>query len=277
MQDIANRNITPEAVARFAWLHMSLDDGSDLLPADHHMLWLKLICNSDLKRILIIAPPESAKTTWSIAYLAASIAFDCELPRIIAAVTETVAEKRATSVRNVCTSDEFVRNFPNIRRAISLKWTASEWSLAPEGVPRPGRVHPTMMATGVGGTIISTRAYELLADDLLDLDSTRTQLQRDKTDTWVHAEMLSRVMSRIGRTIVIGTSWHHDDSYSRIKANYNNWTVCHLPLLSEGPDVRALVTYPDTYTGPKLGEPITEASARDMSSDLDGINTAYIG
>lgn len=250
------------------------DNGRSIQPAAHHWLWLHLMCNEDIKKLLIIAPPESAKTTWLLAYLGAHVAFYPEWPRIMAAVTGSVAEKRAQSLRLLVDSPEFHATFPDIKRAVGMTWTQGEWSVAPHnGLPRPGRIHPSMFSVGVRGDVIGSRARLAVGDDILDFENTRTAHQRATIHEWFHSQFLSRRMSRVGRSIVIGTAWHHDDTYSKMR-NQGDWVVCHVPLLSEGTAVYADVWYPENYTGERLGEPVAsefagfEATGNVTSGDM---------
>lgn len=244
-------------MADFAFLHMTDDFGRPIEPADHHWLWLRLMADETIKKLLIIAPPESAKTTWLLAYYATSIAFWPEWPHIIAAVTGPVAKKRATAIRNIMGSDTFRDTFPDVQRAIGMKWNEDEWSVAPYGIPRPGRIHPTLAAMGVGGSIIGSRARIAGGDDLHDEENSRTAHQRELVHNWLHRSFLSRRMSRVGRSIVISTAWHHDDTYARMRRD-GSWVVCHVPLLSNDTAVYANIYYPEGFTGNRLGEPIGE-------------------
>ena len=245
--------LTPDVVADFARLLITDDAGRPIRPAPHHWLWLHLMCNEDIKKLLIIAPPESAKTTWLLAYLGTHVAFYPEYPRIMAAVTGSVAEKRAQSLRLLVESPEFEAAFPGIRRAAGMPWTRTEWSVAPHGgLPRPGRLHPSFFAVGVQGDVIGSRARLAVGDDILDHENTRTAHQREIVHDWFHKSFLSRRMSRVGRSIVIGTAWHHDDTYARMRSG-GDWVVCHVPLLSEGDLVAADVWYPEGFAGERLG------------------------
>ena len=257
----------PEDVARMAWLTQENDIGDRLYPADHHWVWLKLLCNPEIKRLLIIAPPESAKTTWNLAYLATSLAFDPVPPRIIAGVTDTVAEKRSLSLRNLVTTPQFKAIWPDLKPVRTMRWATNEWTVAPDGKPLPGRIHPSYFAAGVGGSVIGARAKEILADDVLDFDNTRTAHIRGLVSDWFWTSLYSRLMSRIGRILVVGTSWHHADLYSEIKKQ-SGWVTCHLPLLAEGPEVYAIINYPDDFEGDKIGDPVSEASLREVQAEV---------
>ena len=99
---------------------------------------------------------------------------------------------------------------------------------------------------------------ELLGDDLLDHENTRTAHQRETVNTWLHNSLLSRVMARVGIVRLVGNAWHHDDPHARIRQS-EGWVTCHIPLLSETAEVWATVTYPDNFTGERLGEPVAGA------------------
>lgn len=262
------QDLSAQAVADFAWLHMTDDDGRPITPAAHHWLWIRLMTNADIRKLLIIAPPESAKTTWFLAYYATSIAFYPEWPHIIAAVSGPVAVKRSITLRNIIKGEAFARTFPDLQPAAGMTWNQDEWSIAPNGRPRPGRVHPTLAAMGVGGSIIGSRARLAGGDDLHDEENSRTAHQRELVHTWLHRSFLSRRMSRVGRSIVIGTAWHHDDTYARMRAE-GGWVVCHVPLLSSSNEVYASIHYPEGYKGERLGEPVSRAELEEIHDEID--------
>lgn len=249
--------ITPDIVAQFAYLHMTDDDGRPIVPAMHHWLWLNLLCNQDIKRLLIIAPPESAKTTWLIAYLGCSIAFWPEYPRILTSASGQTAIARSDALRVMTQSEEFKTTFPDVRFASGMSNRAENWAVAPLGKPRPGRIHPSMRAMGVTGPIIGGRAREAIGDDILDEENTLTAKKREKVDNWLHRSFLSRLLSRVGRSLIIGTAWHHDDAYARIRKS-GHWMICHTPLLSDTDEFRATLTYPKNWKGEMLGRPMVQ-------------------
>ncbi len=254
--------LTPEIVTAFASLHLHTDGGMPVASAAHHTLWLRLLCDECITKLLIVAPPESAKTTWTIsAYVGCYIGFYPEHSVIIGSTSGEVAEKRSLSLRALVETAGWQSTFTDVlpvRAAEGLKWSSNEWSLAPHGLPHPGRIHPTISAYGTGGSVIGSRADLVIADDLLDFDNSRTAHQRMLVETWLHNSLLSRRKSRIGRAIMIGTAWHHDDIYSKARKE-GGWVVCHTPLLSDSPEVYATLTYPDDWPYERLGEPVATA------------------
>jgi hypothetical protein len=260
MTAAARRLMTPAVVEAYAELHLVDDAHRPIRPADHHRVWLKLLCDERIKKLLIIAPPESAKTTWAIsAYLGCRIGIFPEQSVIIGSASGGVAEKRSLSLRTMVEHEAWRETFPAVRRAEGMKWDPLEWSLAPEGKPFSGRLHPTVAAYGTGGAITGSRADLVLADDLLDFENSRTAHQRDLVEQWLHNSLLSRRKSRTGRAIVIGTAWHPGDIYAKARRE-GGWVVCHIPLLSETQEVYANLSYPDNWRYEMLGEPVAGAT-----------------
>lgn len=253
---VTTRTITPESVYAYAALHLRTDNGIPIAPANHHRTWMELVCNPAIEKLLIIAPPESAKTTWLISGFAGlHLGVYPERSIILASTSGQVAEKRSLSLRVTVEQAIWQATFPGVRRAIGLPWKVHEWSLAPNGIPHAGRLHPSVAAYGTGGAVIGSRADVIIADDLLDFRNTGTAHQRAFVESWFHSILLSRRKSQTGRIIVIGTSYHHDDLYERIKRD-GSWVVCHMPLLSNTQQVIATLTYPDLFVGTRLGAPI---------------------
>lgn len=249
--------VTPESVAQFAYLHFTDERNLPIVPAVHHWLWLTLLCDRSIKRLLIVAPPESAKTTWLMAYAATQIAVQPQLPRIITSASGATAVTRSEALRTLLQSESFHETFPEVLPVAGMSYRAESWGVADHGIPRKGRIHPTMRAAGQTGPIIGGRAFEIYGDDILDEENTLTAKKREKVYTWLFRTLLSRLSARVGRIILIGTPWHHDDAYSRIRAS-NSWVVCHTPLLSEHDEVFATITYPPNWQGQVLGRPLLE-------------------
>lgn len=245
------RTLTPEAVAAFAALNLTDDQGVPLYPAAHHWLWLKLICNTDIKRLLIIGPPESAKTSWVTAYVATRIAFFPESNSIIGSIDAETAMKRSMTIRNMIETDTWKTLFPDVLPAIGMKQEQAEWSVARHGIANPGRLHPSLRGYGTGQAIVGSRADLLVGDDLIDYDMARTVGMRKFIREWFHNSYLSRLKST-GRVILIGTAWNAADLYADIR-NGGDWVVCHTPLLSDGP-MTADISYPDNWDGEMLGK-----------------------
>jgi len=86
--------LTAGTVRKFAAIHMTDDTGNPIIAATHHDFWLGLICDERIKKLLFIAPPETAKTTWLLAYVGCYLGYYPENSVIYTSVTGAVAEKR---------------------------------------------------------------------------------------------------------------------------------------------------------------------------------------
>lgn len=253
----ANR-LGADVVRKFAAIHMADDAGRPIIAAPHHDFWLRLFCDERIKKLLVIAPPETAKTTWVLAFVACYIGFYPEHSVIIASVAGAVAEKRSLSLRAMCESPVWKATFGGVdilAAAKGFKYTTEEWSLAPNGRPGAGRLHPTMFSVGRGGSVIGSRADLVIADDLLDMDSTRTQAQRELNERWIHSSLISRAKSKTGRVIMIGNGWHPEDFYSQMQRDSKGFVVVRMGTLSADPSgFYADITYPDDWPHEVLGE-----------------------
>lgn len=236
--------LTPEVVYAYAYLLLRDDDDLPITPARHHRLWMELVCDETIKKLLIIAPPGSAKTTWLVsAYLGAYIGFYPERSVIIGCVDDSTAEKRSLSLRSMTEDNDWRNIFPDVMPDNKMKWEQREWSIAPEGRHKKGRIHPTVRSYGVDSSISGSRADFMLGDDLLDVGNTRVKTRRKKFAEWFESSFLPRRKGKESRTVIIGTSWNADDYYAKIRRSPDGWVVCHVPLLSDEDKFYAGVTY----------------------------------
>jgi hypothetical protein len=209
------------------------------------------MCNPEIKRLLIIGPPESAKTTWALAFMACNIAFHPESNNIIGSIDAETAMKRSMTIRSLVESETWKSLFPDISAASGMKQEQAEWSIARNGVATQGRLHPSMRGYGTGQAIVGSRADLLVGDDLIDYNLSRTIGMRKFVKEWFHNSFLSRLKSG-GRVILIGTAWNAADLYADIRQSGEGWVICKTSLLQDGPCYAELY-YPDNFIGQMLG------------------------
>lgn len=250
------RELTPKVVYAFAYLMNRSNGGASITPVAHHRLWMRLMCNVDIDRLLILGTPESAKTTWTLAYAACEVAFAPDKPFAFVGSTDTVAQRRSKTIRRMVETDEWSRIFPDVQPAKGWSWSDQEWTVGINGVAGAGQKDPTFSSYGTGSNqITGIRAWRLLIDDMLTRTNTKTQHMRDENNTWLHMSALSRVEQEGGRAIAIGNVWHPDDPHARASKE-SGFVVVRMPVLSETEQVWATIDYPDNYLGERLGEPV---------------------
>jgi len=204
----------------------------DHQPAAHHWRWLDLVANPNNKRVLIIAPRDSAKTTWiANAVLPWRIGNNPLATHFIGSVGDTQAKERLQAVKLLIEANEqwravFPHVEPDYRRGWSqdglhvrdIRFSYAEWM---QRVARYGNVNtPTLVAGGAGSSIVVGKRFSgtVLFDDLHDEKNAHTLLQRDRVWSWVMQTVIP-TMTEEAQAIAIGTRWNRDDVPGRLKLN----------------------------------------------------------
>jgi hypothetical protein len=95
-----------------------------------------------------------------------------------------------------------------------------------------------MRAAGVGGAIVGRGCDLLIADDLIrNAEVAASATYREAIARWWASTALTR-LAPDGSALVIGTPWHRDDLFGRLRAaeerGGERWAALRLPALSEG-------------------------------------------
>lgn len=207
------------------------------IPTPFHWRWLDLALDQTTARLLIIAPRDSAKTTWIASILLAWQIGNYPLAtHVIGSVSDTQATERLKVIKLLIETDEqWQEAFPFIQPDYRRGWSEkglhvwdSRFSYARwvKQVTQQGTIHtPTLTAAGVGSSSVIGKRITGLAvlDDLHDEKNCLTQLQRDRVWSWLMQTVVP-TLTASGRMIVIGTRWQRDDVIGRLKIK-PEWTV----------------------------------------------------
>lgn len=207
-------------------------------PAAHHQVWIDLLEEVKLKRLVVVAPPGVAKSTWcSIVYPAWRIGQEPWIHYLGTSVTATQSQLFSVAVRDTIGHNyRFQAVFPELEADRAKGWGEAEWFVGRENTGDP---HPTFAAAGVGGAVIGRRADEIGLDDPYDERNSATALQREKVDTWLKRTLRSR-LAPDGRFRSVLTRWHFDDFVEDFKTNRSH-TIVGMKALAEGKEVWAEV------------------------------------
>jgi predicted phage terminase large subunit-like protein len=199
-------------------------------PAQHHLQWLKILADQSVRRFLIIAPPDHAKTTWvAIVYAAWRIGRDPTCHFGFISNTATQAYKPSVAVRDTIWQNPRYREiFRKVRPDFIKGWAEKEWFVKRKA---PGDKDPSFVAAGVFGPILGGRMDELLFDDICDQENTATAHQREKLREWVKATAMTRVVPG-GRVGAIMTRWHEKDIGAWFAEQ--GWLIIHMPMVGYG-------------------------------------------
>jgi predicted phage terminase large subunit-like protein len=246
-------------------------------PADHHKQWIQAASNPDIKRLLIIAPPSSAKTTWiSLALVAWHIGNNPLSTNYIGSISDAQASDRSRAVAQMIESDpRYHLVFPNIRpdkdnwragdyTVLNTDYSVAEWRSQRLRYGQPKDV--TLFSSGVQsrGVIGRRLTGMVVLDDPHDDENSRTQLQRDRVWDWFRLTLLTRLYGPEAVVRVIMTRWNSDDMAGRIIES-GGWTVMHTPaVIEEPPESESFYSYwPDIWPMGKL-----EAIKKEIGSVL---------
>jgi predicted phage terminase large subunit-like protein len=189
-------------------------------PAAHHLKIIdsieRLIAGQDYRRLLITAPPGSAKTTYSTKLVPGYFFEKVKNGRLIAASS---TQENAASFS--LDSMQFIRDAGKILSYGLLSEAAATWRTTNGGI---------YVTAGVGKRIAGKRADLAILDDPIGgAEDVESLEQRDKIWRWYWKELRSRLRAG-GRIVLIMTRWHDDDLAGRLlNGNLKDWHVVHMP------------------------------------------------
>ena len=191
-------------------------------PALHHRLImqkLEELERGDIERLMILAPPGSAKSTYC------SIQFP--LWRL--------ARRPDQNILTASNTQELADNFNRRRRnlAFTPEWmTLSETKLADDlqgvshfGTERQGGIR----AAGVGSSIVGFRSHlNVLDDPIRGLEEALSSTTLAKQWDWFNHEFRTRLVPA-GRELIVSTRWAKQDIAGRIlQTEQERWDVLRL-------------------------------------------------
>jgi predicted phage terminase large subunit-like protein len=227
--------------------------------ARHHRIWLANVFHPERKRINIIAPRESAKTTcltyamcWYIGRFPLST-------NAIVSVSSAQAEDRMRMVKGTIEDmDRFHNVFPylkldtkngvpNTQQQFTVKMTDvpyKTWriSVATQGSPKD----PTIVVAGRGSKSFIGRRFSglVILDDFVD-ESDLSDMLQDKAYRYLMQTIIPSVKES-GRVVNIGTRWMVDDVAERLKKN-PSWHTIEIQALRRDPSTGQLMSYWPEY------------------------------
>lgn len=228
-------------------------------PAAHHDLLiegLEAVEAREIQRLLIIAPPGHAKSTYSSLIFPPWYLGRHPNERILGiSTTDTLAQLYHGSVMNTLDqSAEHEAVFPDVRPDKPRGWSRLGMFLTGAD---PKEKDASIVYIGAGGGAIGRRA-NILIDDPVDEDTARSRTLLEARKLWIGRTALSR-MDRDSWAVLIGTVWTEDDVVSS-RAKSGDWTVIRMKALGEGKRVYADVRIPDAVTWAPTGFELEEAT-----------------
>ena len=149
----------------------------------------------------------------------------------------------------------------NVIEDFSLKGEGEEWQKQNIVLSNGVRILARSRGQKVRGLRhLQHRPKLVVVDDPEDGEWVRTKENRDKTDRWLHSEIMPGMDARKGKLVVIGNLLHMDALLSRLRAPGTGFKVLEFPLI----DARTAYA-----PGPRCTRP--SRSLKDKERDMGAI------
>ena len=232
-----------------------------LTPAKHHRIWLANMFHPERKRVNIIAPRESAKSTVTLYGMLWYISRNPLSTNAIVSVSSSQAEDRLRMLKMTISDNVRYRNVfphisiddragvPNTQTQFTLKSTENGldyrlWRMlvSTQGSPKD----PTLVAAGRGSRSLIGRRYSgiLLLDDIIDQEDL-SDYQQEKAMRYIMQSLIPCVKED-GRVFCIGTRWMVNDVPEQLSKN-PEWHTIQIDALKRDPVTNELRSYWPEY------------------------------
>jgi phage terminase large subunit-like protein len=237
-------------------------------PATFHPLLVHSLEDDALKRLLIIGFRGSGKSTFgSLALpLWAALEHPDKFPFIILVSDSTrqatlnISALKYELENNLLIKQDYGEIKGNVIEDFTLQGDGEEWQKQNIVLSNGVRILARSRGQKVRGLRhLQYRPKLVIVDDPEDGEWVRTKENRDKTDRWLHSEVMPGMDARKGKLVVIGNLLHMDALLSRLKADGTGFKVLEFPLI----DKEGTCTWPAMYP--------TEQSLKDKERDMGAV------
>lgn len=213
----------------------------ELAPARHHQAWIDLIMQliegrlpGGKRKLLILAPPNSAKSTWlSLIFPPWYLGNHPDQSLLFLTSSDIMAGHFSTTVRATLQQNErHALVFPDLacRPAIKRGWSSEGLYLY--GAPSSSK-DPTYRAVGYGARVVGARADGIILDDPLDQVAARSETEAKKALEYLKMTLERRLQPE-GWMLMITTRWSEFDLPAHV-IDRSDWHVVTFPMIALAP------------------------------------------
>ncbi len=217
-------------------------------PAAHHRLVidaLQGVYDGEIKRLVIIAPPGHAKSTYtSIIFPSWYLGHRPTESLIGISTTDPLAKLYGDAIATVFEQNpEFRAVFPDVSPDYKAGWS-NDGRFLKGSRPRLAMAKdPQLVFVGAGGGIIGRRANGIIVDDPVDEATARSETLLEARKLWIQRSVRSRLKPK-GWRIFVGTLWAEGDVVDTAMQS-GTFVVIHMAAESTSTIVEADVTIPN--------------------------------
>jgi hypothetical protein len=225
-------------------------------PASFHPQLVHALESDEEKRLLVIGFRGSGKSTFgSLALpLWAALENPQKFPFIIlVADSSRQATLNISAIKHELETNTLIKQDygeikGNVIEDFALKGEGEEWQKQNIVLSNGVRILARSRGRKVRGLRhLQHRPKLVVVDDPEDGEWVRTKENRDKTDRWLHSEIMGGLDARKGKLVVIGNLLHMDALLSRLKAPGTGFKPLEFPLI----DSEGRCTWPAMYPTPE--------------------------
>jgi phage terminase large subunit-like protein len=237
-------------------------------PALFHPELIRALESESERRVLILGFRGSGKSTFgSLALpLWAALEYPDKYPFIIlVADSSRQATLNISAIKHELETNQLIKQDygeikGNVIEDFTLQGEGEEWQKQNIVLSNGVRILARSRGQKVRGLRhLQYRPRLIVVDDPEDGEWVRTKENRDKTDRWLHSEIMPGMDARKGKLVVIGNLLHMDALLSRLRAPGTGFKSLEFPLI----DKEGKCTWPAMYP--------TEKSLKDKERDMGAI------
>src|SRR5262245_8492488 len=209
-------------------------------PARHHQEWIDRVSallsdtpplsDTRKRKLLIVAPPGHAKSTWlSLILPAWYLGNHPDESLLFLTSSDTMARQFGTTVRQTLAENERHRAaFPDTagRPDPDRGWSTDGLYL--RATPASAK-DPAYRALGWGASVIGARAHGIILDDPLTQEQARSSVEQEKARRY-HDLTVDARLHPGGWMLAVMTRWHEGDLAAHLAAK-DDWAVLEMPAL----------------------------------------------
>lgn len=254
--DLGGFNFAPKTIQSQRSEQLSLEEyalkAHGITPAAHHLVWIEKIQaiidgKTDRRRLLLIAPPGTAKSTYTSLLLPPYYLGKHPDHNIIAVTSSDIqARQFLGAVKNTLDSHDKHRRIygdPGCRPDTRRGWSNDGLYLA--GTP-PTSKDPAYRCVGFNASVIGSRCHGLILDDPLTQQEAQSLIEQKTAKDVLNGTLIPRLHPD-GWIIAIMTRWHETDMAAML-IERGDFDVVHMPaILEEGTDEEHSL-WPERFT-----------------------------
>ena len=190
-------------------------------PAAHHEAWIRTMIENN--RVCILAPPESAKTTYTMLLLAFTVGHKPATQSIVVSVSDAQAEDIVGAVMaHIEFNPAWKLCFPNVVPDKRRGWGYEKGFFVRKAGDyadwireRGQRKDPSFIGVGYGNRAIIGKRVDgvLIVDDMMDEKNTASEAELTMAKN-IFIKVISSRPTEEGKLILVGTPWREDDVYA---------------------------------------------------------------